>query len=206
MAAKDSFYEYYTENRWKNWINQIKESKFELGDESETDVSIFVNMTDDVILACLKVIARFDKEALNAEEASEQIDKIQDIVMAEIPSISEDIDMMLYSVQDSLCCSFYAFQLYIAGEYSVDVDMESMIEEAFEADESEDYDKAFETVAYIGASVIAGAYFDENILANIPDERLELPTVNWLDGIDTISAAMAGTDSYKDFDEEDDEE
>ncbi len=206
MTSKEMFYEFYTEKRWENWLNRIKEANFSLENESENDVLIFVNMTDDVILACLKVIARFDKEALSAEEADEQIEMIQDIVMAEVPSISEDADMMIYSVQDSLGCALFAFRLYIEGEYNVDANIEELIEEAFEAAEEDDIDKSFDIIAYIGSSVIAGAFFDDETMANISDERLELPTVNWLDGIETISAAMAGSDSYKNFDEEDDGE
>lgn len=200
------YYEFYSEKRWKNWINQVKETKFTLADDPKNEVAIFVNMADDVILSCLKVIARFDKEAMTSEEANTTIESIQNIVLAEVPAISEDIDIMILSVQDALSCSLYSFRLYIAGNADMDADISALIETAFEAEESGDIETAFDTVAFIGSCVIAGAIFDDEILAEIPDERLETATATWLDGIETISAAMVGTDSYKNFDEEDDEE
>ena len=44
---------FYSDDRWNNWIIQVKESGFEIKDEEEEDIGnageIFVNMEDDVI-------------------------------------------------------------------------------------------------------------------------------------------------------------
>jgi hypothetical protein len=51
--------EFYTKGRWQNWINKIKESGFTLKESDEDpSAAVFVYAMDDVVLACLKVIAR----------------------------------------------------------------------------------------------------------------------------------------------------
>ncbi|MDR0767885.1 MAG: DUF2150 family protein [Methanosarcinales archaeon] len=206
MAEKNMpYYEFYSKARWDNWISQIKEAGFSLEDEekAEKNAMIFVNMADDVILSCLKVAARFDKGATDAEGALDILGTIQDIVLEEVPPISEDADIMIMSVQDSLNCSMAAFEAYFLEDYDKKADIKKLIKEAGAAEEKEDMDTAFMIVANIGAMVIGGEPFDEKYLTILPEESI---VAEWLDGIDSIAAAMVGSDSYKNFDEVDDED
>ncbi|MBZ3935152.1 DUF2150 family protein [Methanimicrococcus blatticola] len=206
MAEKNMpYYEFYSKARWDNWISQIKEAGFSLEDEEKAEKSamIFVNMADDVILSCLKVAARFEKGAIDAEGALEILGTIQDIVLEEVPPISEDADIMIMSVQDSLNCSMAAFEAYFLEDYDKKADIKKLIKEAGAAEEGEDMDAAFIIVANIGAMVIGGEPFEEEYLTILPEESI---VAEWLDGIDSIAAAMIGTDSYKNFDEVDDED
>lgn len=57
-------YEFYTQKRWENWLGRARESGFQIKEPEEEagkESAVFVNMVDDVILACLKVTARFEK-------------------------------------------------------------------------------------------------------------------------------------------------
>ncbi len=199
------YYEFYSKARWDNWISQIKEAGFSLEDEekAEKNAMIFVNMADDVILSCLKIAARFEKGAIDADGALEILGTVQDIVLEEVPPISEDADIMIMSVQDSLNCSMAAFEAYFLEDYDKKADIKKLIKEAGAAEEKEDMDTAFITVANIGAMVIGGEPFEEEYLTILPEESI---VAEWLDGIDSIAAAMIGTDSYKNFDDIDDEE
>jgi len=82
--------EFYTQKRWLNWMNKVRESQFRLP-ESEKDATgaVFVYIMDDVILACLKVIARFEKGMLSQDAALETIRSIRDIVSAEHESLGD---------------------------------------------------------------------------------------------------------------------
>jgi len=206
MAEKNMpYYEFYSKARWDNWVNQIKDSGFSLDDEEKAEKStmIFVNMTDDVVLACLKVAARFEKGVASEEDALSVLTMIQNIVLEEVPPISEDADFGIMSVQESLNCSLAAFEAYFLNDYDKKDNIKKLIKEAGEAEEKEDMDTAFAIIATVGAMVISGEPFEEEYLSILSEESI---VAEWLDGIDSIAAAMVGTDSYKNFDEVDDDE
>ncbi|WP_440953692.1 DUF2150 family protein [Methanococcoides sp. FTZ1] len=189
-------HEFYTTARWNNWLGQVKESGFEFKEEENSDKegAVFVNMTDDVILACLKVIAKYESGALSAEDAMAILDDIREITMTEVEPISEDIDLMIESLQTSLIGSFAACECYIAEGFDKKANIEDLINAAVEAEEAEDIDAAISYVAQAGALVLDG---------NTLPEMEELPyglVAEWLDGIDSIEAAMIGADSYKEDD------
>ncbi|SFM62233.1 DUF2150 family protein [Methanolobus profundi] len=205
MAGKsgDGFHhDFYTAERWNNWINQVKDSDFKLEESDETEGkagAIFVNMEDDIILACLKIIAKYEKEQIPQESALEYLGQIRDIALAEIDPISEDADLMIDSLQTSLMGGFAACEAYVAGDYDEKDDIGDLVKVALEAESSDDIEIAIGTIAEIGALVISGKELSEKVMEEVPYGLV----AEWLDGIDSIHAAMQGSDSYKD-DEEDD--
>ena len=198
-------YEFYTQKRWENWLGRARESGFQIK-ESEEDAgkesAIFVNMVDDVILACLKVTARLDKGMLSREKALEILAEIRDIVLSEVEPISEDINLMIDSVQTSLMGAIVAFECYIIGDYDEEADVTELAKLAIEAESSDNLELALDYTAQCGALVLKGKSLPEDLMADLPYGIV----AEWLDGIDSISAAMVGSDSYKEFDEGDDED
>lgn len=198
-------YEFYTQKRWENWLGRAKESGFQIKEPEEDagkESVIFVNMVDDVILACLKVTARFDKGMLSREKALQITGEIRDIVLSEVEPISEDIDLMIDSIQTSLMGVFIAFECYIMGDYDEGANIEELIKVAVEAEASDDLELALDYTAQCGAIVLKGKSLPEEIMAELPYGIV----AEWLDGIDSIATAMVGSDSYKEFDEKDDED
>lgn len=198
-------YEFYTQKRWENWLGRAKESGFQIKEPEEEagkESAIFVNMVDDVILACLKVTARFDKGMLSREKALQITGEIRDIVLSEVEPISEDVDLMIDSIQTSLMGVFIAFECYIVGDYDEGANIEELIKVAVEAEASDDLELALDYTAQCGAIVLKGKSLPEEIMAELPYGIV----AEWLDGIDSIAAAMVGSDSYKEFDEKDDED
>lgn len=198
-------YEFYTQKRWENWLGRARESGFQIK-ESEEDAgkesAIFVNMVDDVILACLKVTARLDKGMLSREKALEILAEIRDIVLSEVEPISEDINLMIDSVQTSLMGAIVAFECYVVGDYDEEADVAELAKLAIEAESSDNLELALDYTAQCGALVLKGKSLPEDLMADLPYGIV----AEWLDGIDSISAAMVGSDSYKEFDEGDDED
>ncbi|WP_406670159.1 DUF2150 family protein [Methanolobus sp. ZRKC4] len=205
MAGKDGdvlHHDFYTAERWNNWLNQVKESdfKFEESDEPQgKEGAIFVNMEDDIILACLKIIAKCEKKQVSPESALEYVAQIRDVALAEIDSISEDADLMIDSLQTSLIGSFAACECYLGGDYDEKDSVDDLVKVALEAEASDDIEIALATVAEIGALILKGNSFSDKTMEEVPYGLV----AEWLDGIESISAAMVGSDSYKD-DEEDD--
>lgn len=187
--------EFYTQKRWLNWMNKVKESGFKLTEPEEKNAgAVFIYIMDDVVLACLKVIARCEREIISPEEAVSEIAAIREIVFQEHESLGEDADLMLESLKTSLAAVFVSCQRYIAGNFDRESPIEELVEGAVEAERHENLDGTFDLLSQVGARVIGGE--------NIP-EMGELPysmTAELMDGIDAISAAMMGDDSYKEDD------
>lgn len=198
-------YEFYTQKRWENWLGRARESGFQIKeseDEAGKESAIFVNMVDDVILACLKVVARFDKGMLSRETALEILAEIRDIVLSDVEPISEDINLMIDSVQTSLMGALIAFECYVMGDYDEGANIAELVKSAIEAESSDNLEIALDYTAQCGALVLKGKSLPEEVMADLPYGIV----AEWLDGIDSISAAMVGSDSYKEFDEEDEED
>ncbi|KXS41552.1 MAG: hypothetical protein AWU58_1688 [Methanohalophilus sp. T328-1] len=196
---KQIFHEFYTEKRWNNWLQKVEESNFKLeesGEAPEKDSAIFVNMQDDVILACLKVIATGQRGDYSVEETLDILSSIEEIVMKKVDPISEDADMMIESLQNSLLATFVSFECYLNGNFDGDSNISDLINGAIEAEQDEDFEAALGYVARIGALVLDGQ--------ELPGKQMEdMPygiVAEWMDGIDSIEAAMVGTDSYKEDD------
>ena len=73
---------------------------------------------------------------------------------------------------------------------------------AIEAEASDNLELALDYIAQCGAIVLKGKNLPEEVMSELPYGIV----AEWLDGIDSISAAMVGSDSYKEFDEGDDED
>lgn len=183
--------EYYTEGRWNNWIARAEESGFSLSDpDNAPDTTIFVNMEEDVVLACLKVINGFDKGKISNNKALEDINNIENIVLAKVEPINDDIDMMIQSIQSSLVSVFGSCKCYIEGRHGSG-SIGDLIAQAVEAEKSGDMEAALELVSQAGAKILAGQKFEFNV---------DMPlgcVAEWVDGLDSISATMVGDDSYR---------
>jgi hypothetical protein len=197
--------EFYTQKRWENWLGRAKESGFQIKESEEEagkESAIFVNMVDDVILACLKVTARFEKGLLSQEKALQILAEIREIVLSEVAPISEDIDLMIDSIQTSLMGALVAFECYFMGDYEDGANIDELIKAAVDAEASDNLELALDYTAQCGAIVLKGKSLPEDLMAELPYGIV----AEWLDGIDSISAAMVGSDSYKQFDEDDEED
>jgi hypothetical protein len=183
---------FYTQERWQNWINKVKESGFKLDEEKGGEV--FVNMEDDVVLACLKVIAKFDKNLVSKEDALRFITEIKEIALRKIEPINEDMDIMLESTQLSLMGVFASCECYIEKAFEKTKSLDKLIKSAIDAEKVDNMGEALDNIAKIGANLLAGGKLKDKDLDKVPEGLV----AEWLDGIDSISAAMVGDTSYKD--------
>jgi hypothetical protein len=194
--------EFYTQGRWQNWINKIKESGFTLKESDEDpSAAVFVYAMDDVVLACLKVIARCEHGTISKEEAISTIDEIRDIVSERDESLGEDANLMLESLNTALTAVFIASQRYIEGDYDKKTTLEDLVRRAVLAEDAGQMEEALGILSEIGARVIGGESLPEEAFADLP----YCLTAELLDGIDAISAAQIGDDSYKEDDGSEDD-
>lgn len=184
---------FYTKERWQNWIGMVKESDFKIDDQDK--YAVFVNMTDDVILACLKIIAKYDKGLLKKDDANKYLSEIKEIVLKKIDPINDDIDIVLESTQLSMIGVFTSCERYVDKAFEITKSFDKLINSALQAEENNDMGKALDCVATIGANILSGESLDNNEIDKISSEGL---VIEWLDGIDSLSVAMIGDTSYRD--------
>ena len=192
MAESKFVIPFYTEERWQNWINKVKESDFKIDDQEKG--AVFVYMEDDLVLACLKIIAKYDKNSLSKDDALGHIAQVKEIVLYKIEPINEDIDIMLESTQLSLMGVFASCECYIEKAFEKTGSLGKLIKSALEAEKVENMGAALGNVAEIGANILAGGKIKDKDLEDLPEGLV----AEWLDGIDSIKAAMVGDSSYKD--------
>jgi hypothetical protein len=189
--------EFYTRGRWQNWIRKIKESGFTLQESGEDpSAAVFVYAMDDVVLACLKVIARCEHGTITREDAISAIDEIRDIVSERDESLGEDASLMLESLNAALTAVFISSQRYMGGGYDGKTPLVEMVRRAVAAEEADRMEEALAVLSDIGARVIGGETLPEEVYSDLP----YCLTAELLDGIDAISAAQIGDDSYKEDD------
>ncbi len=183
---------FYTEERWHNWLGKVKESGFKIDDEKKG--AVFVNMEDDVVLACLKIIAKYDKKLISQEDALNHLAEIKEIVLKKVEPISEDIDMMIESVQLSLMGVFASCECYVEKAFEETKSFGKLIKDAIDSEKADNMGAALGNIAEIGANILSGKKLGEKELGDVPEGLV----AEWLDGIDSISAAMVGDSSYRD--------
>ncbi len=183
---------FYTQERWNNWIKKVIESGFKIEDQEKG--AVFVYMEDDVVLACLKIIAKYDKNVISKESALGYISEIKNIVLKKIEPVNEDIDMMIESVQLSLMGVFASCECYVEKAFEKTKTLNKLIKSAIASEKEDTMGAALGNIAEIGANILAGGKIKEKDLDDIPEGLV----AEWLDGIDSLSAAMIGDTSYRD--------
>ncbi|OPY25398.1 MAG: hypothetical protein A4E28_03144 [Methanocella sp. PtaU1.Bin125] len=196
---------FYTPERWNNWINQVKESKFKIDPTAEglgREGIVFLDMEEDVILAVCKITGKLQKGMIPKEDAAAHLEDMKAIVLAQVEPIEADKDEMIESVQRALVAVFAAAECLIQGDFDTKADVAKTVIEASKAEASGDMDKAFELMGRAGALVLAGKKFDsEKVFEQIPGDSF---VAEGVDGLDSIIAVLAGGIDLSD--EADDEE
>ncbi len=190
---------FYSQERWNNWINQVKESKFKIDPTAEglgREGIVFLDMEEDVILALCKITGKLQRKMITVEEAASNVQDMKEIVLAKVEPMDEDKDMMVESVQSALVGVFGAADSYVSGDYDPKSKVEDLILEAAKAEEKEDMDKTFELVGKAGALVLSGKSFDsDKLFAKVPENSF---VAEGVDGLDSIAAVLAGGIDYSD--------
>jgi hypothetical protein len=189
--------EFYSEERWQNWIDRIKDE--EIDPEDEDSARLLLNLQDDAAIAVAKIVSAHEDGELDEDAALDEIGDIRDIVLSEVEFADEEKVMLIDGVQTSLMCVFFAAEEYIVGGPADDADVEEYIRAAADAEAEEDFDAALGYVAQAGTLIIDGKELDMEVA-----EELEYGLVTeWVNGLDSLQSAMSDPEVVE---EEDDEE
>ena len=163
--------EYYTDERWQNWINRLREE--EIDPDKEDSARLLLNLQDDTAIAVAKILTDYDDDILSEETALEEIGDISEIVLSEVEFEEEEKSMLITGVQTSLMCVFYAAEEYITA--------------AADAETNDDLDAALGYCVQAATLVIDGAELDIGVV-----DELEFGLVaEWVNGIDSLQTALS---------------
>jgi hypothetical protein len=176
--------EYYTEERWQNWLDRIAEE--DIDPEDEDSARLLLNLQDDTAIAVAKIITDFDDGDLEEDAALDELADIRETVLSEVDIDDEEKLMLIDGVQTSLVCVFYAAEEFIVGG-PADGPVGEYIEAASDAEADEDLDAALGYCAQAGTRIIDGEELDRDAA-----EDLEFGLVaEWVNGLDSLQTAMS---------------
>ncbi|WP_436906802.1 DUF2150 family protein [Halosimplex marinum] len=187
--------EYYTPERWQNWLDRIDEE--DLDPEDDDTAQLLWNMQDDTAIAVVKVVSDFEEGILEEEEALSEIEEMREVVLAEPAFDDEEALMLVDSVQTSLVCVFYAAEEFIVGGTAEDAEIGEYVGAAADAEAEEDLDTALSYCVQAGTLVIDGAEFDPSIAEEVEPGLV----VQWVNGLDSLQTAMKDPEVVEEDDE-----
>jgi hypothetical protein len=188
--------EYYTAERWQNWIGRLREE--DIDPEEEDSARLLLNLQDDTAIAVAKILTDYDEDVLGEENALSEIEDMQEIVLSEVEFDDEEKVMLIDGVQTSLMCIFYAAEEYVVGGPAEEGTIEEYVHAAAEAEGEDDLDAALGYCVQAGTLVIGGEEMDVGIT-----EDLDFGLVaEWVNGIDSLQTAMRDPEVVEE-DEED---
>ncbi len=187
--------EYYTEERWQNWIDRIR--KEDVDPEDEDSARLLLNLQDDTAIAVAKIITDHDDGDLDEETALSELEDIEGIVLDEIDFGDEEKAMLIDGVQTSLMCVIFAAEEYVAGSPAGEGTVSKYIEAAADAEADDDLDAALGYCVQAGTRVIDGAKLDMDTI-----EELDFGLVaEWVNGLDSLQTAMSDPEVVEEDDE-----
>lgn len=179
--------EYYTEERWQNWIGRLTSEEIDLEDEESG--RLLQNFQDDTVIAIAKIVTDYDDSEIDEETALSELSDVRDIVLTDV-ELDDDEDentlMLVSAVQTALVCVFYAAEKYIVNEIP-ETDIEQYIQAARDAEAEEDYETALGHCAQAGASIIDG----QEMAPSVGEEIEYGPVADWITGLRSLQVAMA---------------
>jgi hypothetical protein len=189
--------EYYTEERWHNWLERVESE--DLDPEDEDSARLLLNLQDDTAIAVAKILTDFENGEIEEETALGELEEIEEVVLAEREFDSEETAMLIDGVQTSLMCVFYTAQEYVVGGPAEEGAVAGYIEAAAEAEAEEDMEAALGYCVQAGTLVIDGEELDRELA-----DELEFGLVaEWVNGLDSLQTALADPEVVEEEDEED---
>ncbi|PSP49386.1 DUF2150 domain-containing protein [Halobacteriales archaeon QH_7_69_31] len=177
--------EYYTEERWNNWLDRLREE--DIDPEEEDSARLLLNLQDDTAIAVAKIVTDHQEGELGEEAALEELATIREIVLADVEFEDEEKLMLVDGVQTSLVCVFYAAEEYVAGGPADDGEVEEFVRAAADAEAQEDLDAALAHCAKAGTLL-----FDEGDLDMEVAEEIDYGLVaEWVNGLDSLGTALS---------------
>jgi hypothetical protein len=177
--------EYYSAERWQNWIDRIKDE--EIDPEDEDSARLLLNLQDDTAIAIAKIVADYDDGELEQEAALAEIEDVREVVLSEVDIEDEEKLILVDGVQTSLVCVFFAAEEYVATGPAEEGTVTDYLGAAADAEAEENLDAALGYAVQAGTLVID----DEELDMGVAEEFEYGLVTEWINGLDSLQSAMS---------------
>ncbi|MDX8550621.1 DUF2150 family protein [Methanospirillum sp. J.3.6.1-F.2.7.3] len=192
-APMKLFYIFYSQERWDNWINSLREADFEGGDDDEMPegYQMLNGFNQDICIEVLKIIKLYQNNRFSKDESMTKLIEVEGIIMEQ--EVDEDMIELIAPMHFQLLVLFASAKKFLEGGFEEDI--KALVKKGRGIDE-ENTEELLAVAADIGANVIngkscCGRYIKDSEDMGVFDE--------WLIQIETINEAMG---TLKNFDEE----
>ena len=190
---------YYSEERWQNWIDRLKDE--EIDPEDEDSARLLLNLQDDAAIAVAKIVNAAEEGHIDQEEALDELTDVREIVLSDVEVEDEETAFLIDGVQTSLVCVFASAEEYLVRGAPEEAELPEYIHAAADAEAEEDFDAALSYCAQAGARIIDGENLDVSIA-----EDIEYGLVaEWINGLDSLQSAVRDPEVIEEEDEDGEE-
>jgi hypothetical protein len=187
--------EYYTDERWQNWLERIETEGVD--PEEEDSARLLLNLQDDAAIAVAKILTDYEDGELDEDAALSELAGVREIVLDEIEMDDEETLMLIDGVQTSLVCVFYAAEEYTAEGVADEATVADYIGAAADAEAEEDLDAALGYCVQAGTRIVDGDELPMDVV-----EDLEYGLVSeWVNGLDSLQTALSDPEVVEEDDE-----
>lgn len=177
---------FYTEERFRNWINKIAETEIDL--EKSESLNVFDQVVEDFTVACLNIIRALKEREITKKQALQELDEMSSLILTSIDFGDEIKNELFEFTRESIKAVLYSTKLFIEGKSSKK-SFEALLKEAVKKEQSGDFRGAFEAIARMGAKILKGEKLPEAL--EIPEDGF---VINWLDGVEMIDMVVRLTE------------
>ncbi len=175
---------FYTEERWNNWLKAVRKSNFSFEEINEDTPPLSMNIEEDVLLACNKLLASVRSRKLTKKKSLEMLDEMKSVVLSPFESMGKDKDLLLSSVQGTLMGAFAACEkLLKTKKLGRSPPLENLVGEALQMESEGKLDEALDTVSFIGARMLSGEYIEGELSDELPYSQVG----EWLGSIEFMA-------------------
>jgi len=188
--------EYYSEERWHNWLDRLESESVDLSDEDTARLRL--NLQDDAVIAVAKIVTDVQDGDLDEETALGELAGVRDVVLSEVEFEDEDTLLLVDAVQTALVSVFYAAEEYVAGG-PAEADVEAYLRAAADAEHEDDLEAALGYCARAGTRIIEG----EEMAIDVAEEVEYGQVAEWINGLDSLHEAMSDPEVIEEKDRDD---
>lgn len=194
MSAPEE--EFYTEERWGNWLQRLREE--DIDTEDEDSVRLLLNLQDDVAIAVAKILKAREEDEISVEEALDELEDIGQVVLSEPDIADDEAAMLIDGVQTRLMVVFRAAEHYLSEGIADEASIEGYLDAAESAEAEENFDEALMMVALAGTRLIG--VDEEEIDVVMPEEDEMGLVTEWIIGLESLQEALADPEVVEDDD------